>query len=111
MFKKNDFPVEDELSLNLIRTDDIARYYLGVPSMKVFYPCELDAKGDTSVMDINSIASKFPEGYSYIMDNEDVSKIKALTKLIEKSEGFYVFSATPNKEITKLVNEYNGDNV
>lgn len=43
--------------------------------------------------------------------NEDVSKIKALTKLIEKSEGFYVFSATPNKEITKLVNEYNGDNV
>ena len=43
--------------------------------------------------------------------NEDISKIKALTKLIEKSEGFYVFSATPNKEITKLVNEYNGDNV
>ena len=43
--------------------------------------------------------------------NEDVSKVKALTKLIEKSEGFYVFSATPNKEITKLVNEYNGDKV
>lgn len=74
LFKKNEFPVEDELSLNLIRTDDIARYYLGVPSMKVFYPCELDAKGDTSVMDINSIASNFPEGYSYIMDNEDVMK-------------------------------------
>ncbi len=74
LFKKEDFPVEDGLSLDLVRTDDIGRYYIGGPSMKVFYPCELDAKGDTAVMELNEIKSKYPCGYAYIRENEAVMK-------------------------------------
>lgn len=76
IFEPDNLPVENHLSLDLIRTDNINRYALGSPSLKIFYPCVLDNNGETSVLDLQQIAEKYPRAYKHIMDNADVLRAR-----------------------------------
>ena len=70
LYKSEEFPAEDELSLELIRTDDISRYYMGKPQLKIFYPCRYNENGDTIVMELDEIKEKYPQAYKHIISNE-----------------------------------------
>ena len=74
LFAPNVFPAEEQLSLNVIRTEDIGRYYMRVPNLKVFYPCKLDTEGNTIVMDLQEIRDNYPLAYQHIMKNESAMK-------------------------------------
>ena len=74
LFSSNEFPAEEEISLDLIRTDEIGRYYMGVPKLKVFYPCKLDSNGDTVVMELDDIKRKYPLAYQHITSNAALMK-------------------------------------
>ena len=74
IFEKDSFPAENEIGLDLIRTDDIQRYYMGEPQLKIFYPCKLKEDGSTVVMELEEILSDFPSAYSHIMKNEKTLK-------------------------------------
>ena len=76
IFKPEHFPAEEELSLDLIRTDDIQRYYLGSPQLKIFYPCNYDNKGDTEVISLESIKQLYPRAYSHIQQKESILKLR-----------------------------------
>ena len=69
LFAPEEFPAEEQLSLNVVRTDDIGRYFMGGPNLKVFYPCKLDAEGNTVVMDLQEIQDNYPLAYQHIMRN------------------------------------------
>lgn len=74
LFSEGLFPAEAEVSLDVIRTEDIGRYYMGLPKRKVFYPCKKDENGSTLVMELNEIKSLYPLAYKHIMDNESAMK-------------------------------------
>jgi type I restriction-modification system DNA methylase subunit len=74
IFSPEDFPAEEDVSLDLIRTDDIQRYYLGVPQLKMFYPCRYNKDGDTEVIPIDTIKQFYPKAYCHIRKNESVLK-------------------------------------
>ncbi len=74
IFSPEDFPAEEDVSLDLIRTDDIQRYYLGVPQLKMFYPCRYNKDGDTEVIPIDTIKQFYPQAYCHIRKNESVLK-------------------------------------
>ena len=74
IFSPEDFPAEEDVSLDLIRTDDIQRYYLGVPQLKMFYPCRYNKDGDTEVIPIDTIKQFYPQAYCHIQKNESVLK-------------------------------------
>ena len=76
IFEQDNLPVENHLSLDLIRTDNINRYVLGSPNLKIFYPCVLDNNGKTSVLDLRQIAKKYPRAYKHIMDNADALRAR-----------------------------------
>ncbi len=70
IFKKKSYPLEKELSLDLIRTENIGRYYISSPEKTIFYPCYLDNKNRTSVYSIETIQKKFPLAYEHIIKNK-----------------------------------------
>ena len=74
LFSKDNFPAEKELSLDLIRTDDIGRYYMREPRLKIFYPCKLDDEGNTIVINLDEIQYKYPKAYQHIMTNSLLMK-------------------------------------
>ena len=76
LFNSNEFPVETGVSLNLIRTDNIQRYYLGVPSLKVFYPCKYDVNGNTEIISLDELKQSYPQAYDYIRENEFALKAR-----------------------------------
>ncbi|MBO4801192.1 MAG: Eco57I restriction-modification methylase domain-containing protein [Bacteroidaceae bacterium] len=76
IFKPENFPAEKEVSLDLIRTDDIQRYYLGHPQLKIFYPCNYDCNGETEIIPIDSIKQLYPQAYNHIQKNELVLKAR-----------------------------------
>ncbi len=76
IFKQEDFPAEKDVSLDLIRTDDIQRYYLGHPQLKVFYPCKYGDEGDTEIIPLYSIKQLYPQAYNHIQKNESILKAR-----------------------------------
>ena len=74
IFKPEVFPAEEEVSIDLIRTDDIQRYYLGSPKLRMFYPCSYDRNGDTEVIPLESIKQLYPRAYNHIHNNESILK-------------------------------------
>ena len=76
IFKSENYPAEKDVSLDLIRTDDIQRYYLGRPQLKMFYPCNFGNNGDTEVIPLDSIKHLYPQAYKHIQNNESVLKAR-----------------------------------
>ena len=74
LFDVADFPAENDVALDLIRTEDITRYHMGKPHLKIFYPCEYDDNGDTCVMELDKLSSKYPKAYAHILSNEQKLK-------------------------------------
>jgi len=70
IFPKKSFPFEKELSLDLIRTENIGRYYISHPEKTIFYPCYLDNQNRTNVYSLETIQKKFPLVYEHIIKNE-----------------------------------------
>ena len=76
IFDSAELPVEEGISLNLIRTENIQRYYLGNPSLKIFYPCHCDEKGDTEVLSLETIKRDYPKAYTHISKKEAILKAR-----------------------------------
>lgn len=74
IFEPESFPAEEEVSLELIRTDDIQRYYLGSPKLKMFYPCTRTSNGDTEVIPLETIKQLYPRAYNHIQRKESILK-------------------------------------
>ena len=74
IFTPDDFPAESDLSLELLRTDDIRRYYSGNPSYQIFYPCQLDRDGETRVIALNELRHNYPLAYKHISRNAKALK-------------------------------------
>lgn len=76
LYESTDCPFEDKMSLELIRTDDISRYHMGKPKLKVFYPCELNSCGETCVLDLDEMKQKYPKAFLHIMNHEQKLKMR-----------------------------------
>ena len=60
--------IEDELILPVIRAQGCDRYSDAFPSKKVVYPYEFQ-NGNTSLIELDNLKTKFPKMYKYIMEN------------------------------------------
>lgn len=60
--------IEDELILPVIRAQGCDRYSDAFPSKKVVYPYEFQ-DGNTSLIELDNIKTKYPKMYKYIMEN------------------------------------------
>ncbi len=81
--------MEDELILPVIRAQGCDKYSDAFPSKKVVYPYEFQ-NGNTSLMELDTIKTKFPKMYKYIMENsESLKKRKDSRNLFGDRVGWY----------------------
>lgn len=76
IFNNTNLPVEEGITLNLIRTENIQRYYIGSPSLKMFYPCQYDENGETIVIPLERIRREYPKAYAHIRRKESILKAR-----------------------------------
>lgn len=90
MFLNEDkLPLDNEMTIPVIRADSCSRYSYARPTRKIFYP--YTENGDNTIlMPLSEIENKYPKTYAYIMEHADELKArKDSRKTFGDKEGWY----------------------